>query len=59
MPTTGPAADHFDYLDSGEDDPASIPPEDPDLDEQTAEAVPVTDAPDPAGEIAAAYTEES
>ncbi len=34
-------------------------PEDPDLDEQTAEAVPVTDAPDPAGEIAAAYTEES
>lgn len=34
-------------------------PEDPDLDEQTAEAVPVTDPPDPDGEIAAAYTEES
>lgn len=34
-------------------------PEDPDLDEQTAEAVPVTDAPDPEAEIAAAYTEES
>lgn len=34
-------------------------PEDPDLDEQTAEAAPVTDAPDPAADIAAAYTEEA
>ncbi|UVY83785.1 hypothetical protein NLU66_16485 [Brachybacterium sp. NBEC-018] len=34
-------------------------PDDPDLAEQEAEAVPVTDAPDPAGEIAAAYAEES
>ena len=33
-------------------------PEEPDLGEQTAEADPVTDLPDPAAEVAAAYTGE-
>ena len=33
MPTNGPAADHFDYLDLSALE--HEPPEDPDLDEQT------------------------